>query len=160
MMQVAAAAGSLLVHLLVVFILLWQPKPAPTIKQEVGGGAPISVELLPKLADEELKQLPQREEGTPIQNPPEQKLCIGDAQSYVGIGIVYSTFSMRIIDAPESYPGYRAGLRVDDVLLIDPTEKEDRAVGSYVIYRVLRDNEQLTFRIKMEQICYQQKMTP
>lgn len=158
-MRVAAFALSALVHLLALYIMFWRPPQLPAEPGDAPPGTPINVELLPKMANEELKKFPQLEEGTPLENPiTEKKLCSDNEDSYIGIGIVYSIYSMVILDAPTHYPGYRAGLRVNDTLLDGPQSHKNAVVGEFVTYRVLRGTNELTFRIKTEQICFRPKI--
>lgn len=78
--------------------------------------------------------------------------CDAAGLNYTGIGITYSTFTQRIIDAPTSYPAYQAGIRANDTL-VNPKSAPD--AEGYVTVRIIRDDLEMVFKIKQTKICYE-----
>lgn len=70
-----------------------------------------------------------------------------------GIGISHDYFNV-VHEAPEWYPAYQAGIRVDDRILSKVTRGE---VGSLLNVIVSRHGSVLTFNVKRGKICYEEK---
>ncbi len=76
--------------------------------------------------------------------------CAGSAKTYFGVGILYMLGTGLIIDAPENYPAYQAGLRIGD--MIKSMNKGPN--GEFIDFSVVRGYKDLTFHVKAESICY------
>lgn len=75
--------------------------------------------------------------------------CTLETSSYIGVGIVHSLSSNMIMQAPEQYPAYRAGIRKGDIFI---SVTED---GEYKNLTVTRNGITLEFHIKTQPICYE-----
>lgn len=80
-------------------------------------------------------------------------VCKGKDKKYVGIGMIYNPGTNIIYRLPQDYPAYKAGLRLGD-LIVDPYLP---IVNNYLDIVVRRGNEFLSFHIKVENICFQEK---
>jgi hypothetical protein len=131
--QGCAFAASAALHAVVIFVALWSARmPLPVTPM-----APL------KLLDLTLPKnntLLDSEEGAPP--------C-ADGKSYWGIGMQFNLNNI-VINAPESYPAYHAGIRVGDVVTdrdIHPDEQ------GYETVEFTRRGKLHRLRIKTEWIC-------
>lgn len=153
MSRLVGIIATLLIHLLVVLLFLLHPRvyPAPPKKDSGNIGKmqqAVSVKLIP------LDQLHSDRTSNNQQGPTDVRsdhICMGKDDTYVGIGVTYSTATYLIISAPESYPAYKAGIRVGD-MFIDPDIKP--AADGYATINIMRDKVQLKFRVKFSSICF------
>jgi len=79
-------------------------------------------------------------------------ICEGKDKNYIGIGMMIQPGTRLVINVPEMYPAYRAGIRVNDVIVDPYGPVIDRA--GYIEFGVERDNVISRVRIKAEKICY------
>ncbi len=72
-----------------------------------------------------------------------------DSKAYLGIGIQYDLNDLVIV-APESYPAYKAGIRLGDEVL-NPDFEPD--ADGYEIVEFKREGKHHWRRIKTQRIC-------
>jgi hypothetical protein len=158
MKRVVGVIGTVLVHATVVLILLWS-----SIIKSCGDGESstpsqpplLEVRLISKSSDDiSIQSTLGKDSRMGMDGNPDPRICNDKDASYIGIGIIYSIFTAVVLSAPSDYPAYKAGIRVDDILL-DPHTPADK--DGYVIYRILRGKDQLLFRVKQERICYEEE---
>lgn len=152
--KVIGAAGTIFLHLLIVFVFLYNPpkfldmQPVPEMKEPHR----IEVRLIP-IIEPTLDTIIKTKEGDKkVSYPNDGKICGGKDKFYKGIGIIYNPGTHVITHAPEYYPGYIAGLRLGDIIL-DPDVPES---NGYINFDILRSHERLSFRIKADNICFQE----
>lgn len=119
-----------------------------TVVEREGGGE-IEVHLLTE-AEADAKSI-----GTypGIDGAPDARICAGKDHTYVGIGIMHQPLGMEIISAPASYPAYKAGARVGDVIV----ELYRIPSSRFMVLHVDRAGKHFTWKIGMESICFEQK---
>lgn len=102
--------GTLMVHTTIMLLLL---KPTSSISTSaqltVERNALVVVELLPSGDDQPY--------STGYGKTISGTLCGPHEKTYVGIGIMYTTSTGQITDAPPFFPGYQSGLRIGDLVL-------------------------------------------
>jgi len=86
-----------------------------------------------------------------VEVPAKQKVKHTCKESFGGIGIQMGLYS-EVVEIPEWYPAYKAGIRLGDIILNNESIRGEP--GTFVSVRVLRKNEELTFIIKRGIICY------
>lgn len=157
--RITGIIGTILVHVLVILLVMWHPKknppppPPPVIQQQ------ITVDLIPYVKPavpktEETVKLPDQDLKKMIQLPSDPVICKDRDNTYIGIGIRYDVSMGVITHAPEYYPGYKAGLRVGDMIL-NPGED---AVNGRVKLHIVRSHLTTSYTIKTEKICFQRKV--
>jgi len=146
-----ALALSIIIHAFLILCLAYHrsvlPPPHPPIP--VSGGS-LDITLVPITPEIEKEIVSSQSEGSSSNE--ETKFCNDKSIQYSGIGVTYSTSSWIIIEAPPSYPAYKAGIRKGDYFK-NPGVQPDE--DGYQDVYVERDNQELHFRIKEEKICYQ-----
>ncbi len=152
--KVIGAAGTIFLHLLLVFAFLYNPPKYPDIQPvpEMKEPHRIEVRLIPIIEPTSNIETKIADEGKKVSYPTDDKICGGKDKFYKGIGIIYNPGTHVITHAPEYYPGYKAGLRVGDFIR-DPEAKE---VDGFVEFEIFRDRGSLYFRIKADNICFQE----
>ena len=148
--KVFAAVCSIIIHLLLAFILYFdiktQREKLPAYQFQQGG----AVTLLPPVENEPILIAKQEEEGNghdyfSVDN------CAADRQ-YDGIGIIFDPYDFKITEAPTSYPAYRAGIRVGDVIM---RPYSTIAVQGVMDVDIEKPNGKVVkYRIKTTRICY------
>jgi hypothetical protein len=145
---------SIVLHVLV--LLIAQPKKIlvlneQTSKRSATKDVPIKIKLLPP------KDLHQENKTAQIQGNGKgyrvinKTICAGQNEQFRGIGIKVSFGSEIIIEAPEQYPAYKAGLRLNDVVL-SMSDKDDTADFEQIT--VQRSGQVLNFKILKDTVCY------
>ena len=139
---------TVLLHLLVVVALLWQPtkvQEPPTAPPPPKREKFLEVRLLPPDTVDGV----QNDGNTPAGGEVTQRCANGD-NTYLGVGIVHNLGSGYISSVPRIYPAYKAGIREGDILVemyrIPSTDKMHLVVE--------RDGLNISRTIKMEQICF------
>jgi len=92
--------------------------------------------------------LPNQKKGTLLDTQDLAAECL-QGKTYVGIGLQFNLDQIVII-APESYPAYKAGIRVGDEVL-NPDFEPD--VDGYDIVDFTRRGKHHRLRIKTQWIC-------
>jgi hypothetical protein len=158
MKRTIGITGTALIHAALVCVFLYGPPTGRGTAQRAGSSGAseyVNVRLIPKLVSAGIQPVPSTGSQAGLKGKAaEERICRDKDETYQGIGIIYAPLTLVVLEAPESYPAYKAGLREGDVLL-EPRKEPDK--NGYVIYHVLRDNERLTFQIKQEKICFEQK---
>lgn len=151
--KVSAGIATVLLHLLIATLLFWHstPEKQPTPLLETPQNERVASGLLPRSLQDSDVITRQFEDAAAIR----RTMCGGKDPSYRGIGVMVNYGSQAITSAPDFYPGYRAGLRVGDVIL-NPYFNEQPDSQGWVVVRIERYDQRLEFRIKQEQICYKQ----
>jgi len=152
MKRTLGLAGSILLHLIFLVVLLFNPLI------DSSGGAPPQVEedviRITMLGDDLPK--PMNGDGDGIQDDPAE-LCADGSKKYNGVGLIYSRETGIISSVPESLPAYQAGVRVFDVFM-NPSYG-DLPPGPAEI-KVMRYGVLLTFTIMTQKICADTEKTP
>jgi hypothetical protein len=141
--QSIAFVGSVAIHLAIfsAFSVIPTEKQPPQSKQETV----VTVSLVPL------------EDGSG--DSQEEKLhtgysnsvngCKNDDVKYLGIGVKFD-WQQIVTHAPVYYPGYRAGIRIGDQITNDEIGLTH---DGFVELDILRNGQQLKFRVKSEDIC-------
>jgi len=147
---------SILLHLILLFLFLYQPEKYPP-------KAPPGVELPTPPKPFSVRLVPPDTSITPdvvIQKegknryPTDEIICNGKDKRFTGIGIIYNPGSHVIIHAPPFYPGYKAGLREGDMIL----NVDAPVIDGYIDIEAVRaHNGTLRFHIKADNICYNEE---
>jgi membrane-associated protease RseP (regulator of RpoE activity) len=150
--------ASLLIHLLLAVLIFWHPTPPippppppPTQKEEL-----VQVRLLPPPSTEPVVETEQQKNDR-MQAAARKEVCKGKDKHYTGIGIIWQPGSGFIIEAPEGFPAYGAGIRPGDILQ-NPYHEPD--ANGVVTIRIERYDKQLVFKVKQGKICYEDKPDP
>lgn len=79
---------------------------------------------------------------------------------YEGVGVVYASVINVIEKAPETLPGYIAGLRVGDIIENASVQADSNGYKTFHIFR--NGESHLVFTVKIEKICYEEvkKLAP
>ena len=86
-----------------------------------------------------------------VEVPAKQEVKKDCKESFGGIGIQMGLYG-EVVEVPEWYPAYKAGIRLGDVVLNNESIRGEP--GTFVAVRIIRDNQELTFIIKRDIICY------
>lgn len=145
-----AIAVSIMLHLLVFFSIFHAhatPRE-PTTYQHTGEDG-IAIQLITKqdVPDESTTTT----NGVGTLTTEEKVFCSDKDKRYKGIGITYYVKQRVVLSAPQSYPAYKAGVRVGDGV-IDPGYVPNKDGTVDVI--VTRDEKELHFVIMPGEICY------
>jgi hypothetical protein len=149
-------AASLVIHLLVAVLLFWHPTPPippPPPPSQMGE---LLVKLLPPPSMEPVVET-QQQKNDRVQAAARKEMCKEKDKHYIGIGIIWQPGSGFIIDAPEGFPAYSAGIRPGDILQNQYHEPDANGI---VTIRIDRYSKQFVFKIKQGKICYEEKPDP
>lgn len=128
-----AWAASLGLHVLLILMVLWStPGPLP----------------IPPLVPLKLLDLSLPKANTLLDGEPDAPPC-GVGKSYRGIGMQFNLRDI-VINAPQSYPAFQAGIRVGDIV-IDPNIEPDGE--GYETVNFIHSGKAHRLRIKTEWIC-------
>jgi len=147
-------SGTLIIHLSLLLQFIVIPSTKKPLSGGATGGKEIVVTLLPPTQHKSII-LPPDESPIKVLSHIDPDICANKDNSYMGVGFRYSPFTNLVIDVPEYYPAYKAGIRVGD-LLLDP---DSPIVDGYLNIEIIRGYQQIHFRIKAEQICYGTELT-
>jgi len=144
-MKLSGVIGTLVVHASVLLLFI-SPSCTPKHPPSAAAEQRVSVNLLPppSPAAHLSAEGPNPGGGTPSDPCPAEK-------QYEGIGILWMPGTRLIVKAPPGYPAYRAGIRVGD-MLVNPDELYPR--GNILEIDVFRHTTRLTFKVKLEKICF------
>ena len=82
------------------------------------------------------------------------KNCSADEDFYFGIGMVHMPFTGEVIEVPESYPAFKAGIRQGDKVV----DFYNLPGGDGIIHVTFqRGQVQKSLRIRKEKICFKKK---
>lgn len=148
MIRVLGFALAAIVHFTVLLILIWpanQKKAPPPSKENV-----VQVKLIPlTVQSSEIVKSQKTGEGFAIIDP---IICEGQNEKYKGIGLVYTFGDQRILQIPEQYPAFKAGLRLKDMILTISNQDDRFDFVDVVVYR---NGVELKFHIRKDLICFQ-----
>lgn len=146
---------SIILHVLLVLCIALPKKilvlNEQTSKNTATKDVPIKIKLLPP------KDLHQENKTAQIQGNGKgyrvinKTICAGQNEKFRGIGIKVSFGSEIIIEAPEQYPAYKAGLRLND-RVISMSVKDDTVDFEQIT--VERSGQVLNFKILKDTVCY------
>lgn len=151
--RVIGIVGTVLIHIIVPIYLLWpkaqvppQPPPPPPTSKVV------SVSLIPQSSSED-----SRKGNDPgVDGAPDPKICADKDPSYEGIGITHSFGTELVLTAPATYPAYKAGIRIGDMVV----ELYRIPSTNMMFVHVNRHGKHLKFKVKREKICFREEDEP
>lgn len=138
---------SLFLHFLILFFILYGFSKT-AIQKEVKLEEPIlvAVTLLEKSPTDSIIDTG---DGIGISSESDKLICANADKEYLGIGILHGLRGIdMIIHAPMYYPAYRAGIREGDKII------SLERLGDFIYITILRNEENLSFKVKMEKICF------
>lgn len=86
--------------------------------------------------------------------------CPDKTKVYEGIGIVYGFLTDRVLEAPPSLPAYKAGVRVNDIIVSSVPGGTNGIPDGWTEYEFYRGQKHYTVRIKLEKICFEAAKPP
>lgn len=153
MKRIIGLLGTLMIHLAVAASFVSCPAPSkPRPQGEDGDKRNITfLELKKEVPREPHQSLPETAAPTllPIE-PPAVMYCEQGAESYEGVGIRYWSRNGVVLEAPPSYPGYQAGIRVGDIILTPNPPNVD----GYMTFSVQQDRSVISLKIKVTTVCF------
>ncbi len=146
----------ILLHISLVIKINVPPPPVlyiQTTSEEIPQEKMVEVTLLPreKLITSEVQDAPPNDIPVSPKYKTDTKICTGKDKTYFGVGFIWNPQTNVITHAPEDYPAYKAGIRQGDMVM-NPAEEY---IDGYVTFEVVRSFQQLRFRVKGDNICYQ-----
>lgn len=150
MIRFTAAGLSVLIHILLVIMLFVRPPVKAGYESETTPNRQrvVSVNIVPDVVGDRENMISLVSEG--FKYARDERLCAGKDNTYMGIGIKFDSYMAYVIYAPEMYPAYKAGIRVGDRILNPDVPIKD----GYINFKIIRNDENMEFRIKIERICY------
>lgn len=150
--KVIAFTVSILIHLFVIVFVATPQVGGESVEEQINTEPdPVQVRLLPK-EEKTAAEKTEADKGAPTEMSITDLVCTDEKSTYKGIGIIWWPDTGQVLEAPEFNPAYKAGIRVGDFIINDVTQ-----VDGYVDIIVLRNYNKLTFRIKTENICFDEK---
>ncbi len=144
-MNIIAAISAVALHLLVLFALIVPHNEE--VKEQVTETAKTEERKDARIIEATLF-FPVETKGT---GPGGQQDCKQGEDFYYGIGIRHLLSSREVIEAPPSYPAFKAGIRVGDYLV----DYYNLPGGDGVVHvLILRDGLKKMFRVQKENICF------
>ena len=154
--KIAGLTFSIILHLFFLFLFLplapVNSSPDPALNVTKKESTPIEVKLIPIVKPPIDPETKLSEKGKAVSYPVDDKICDGKDKTYKGVGIIYNPGTNIITHVPEYYPAYIAGLRVGDYIL----NPNSPVLNDYINFEILRQREHLHFRIKTDNICFQE----
>jgi hypothetical protein len=144
---------SLMLHLFLLFILLWTPQMYEKLGNPKTESKPVEVTL--KVMEHTPARPEQSKNDLPANKPKyetDSVICSGKDKTYVGVGLVYQPGSNLVTRAPPGLPAYDAGVRIGDFIL-DP---DAPMINGYITFNIRRSFTFLVFHIKADNICFQE----
>jgi len=137
--RVAGCCGTVLVHAALLAAMVASPAPAdqppvPTgLKSETDGLDDEGIRLLPSVAG----------------------VGLSCAHSYIGIGVMVSSFGGLIVEVSPGGPADRAGMRVGDVFLnAERFRRDSYTPGQEMPLAIERDGQRIDLMARVGKVCY------
>jgi predicted metalloprotease with PDZ domain len=137
--RVAGCCGTVLVHAALLAAMVASPAPAdqppvPTgLKSETDGLDDEGIRLLPSVAG----------------------VGLACSHSYIGIGVMVSSFGGLIVEVSPGGPADRAGMQIGDRFLNDAMFIRDQyEAGRELTLRMERDGQRIDLPVRVGRVCY------
>lgn len=150
-MNIGAALAAVALHLVVLAILI-----ALSVEDVEVSSTPPAAQKIDR-GDRLVEATIATEKKEAANQPGGQSDCSATEDFYYGVGILSITGTGIIVQAPPTYPAYRAGVRVGDQLV----EFHNVPGSEGIVYlTIIRDGAVKKFRMQKENICFTRPEKP